>query len=190
MVKWGTMLITSILELDQAVQSVRSAAERTVRALRDLLANESDSLQVLRLMKFTELGHHPGEDRSLNLIEQVNQTFTYLVSLEAARWVLVQHPQLLPQGLNINLGTQAGFDLESVQVGLLAAEVFAATHPRSNDKLRKDVARLQEKAPEVTHRYVFFSCPGYAHGRHTKLETVPGIELWNFPVDHLLKTAA
>jgi hypothetical protein len=179
------MLITSILELDQAVQSVRSAAERTVRALRDLLANESDSLQVLRLMKFTELGYHPGEDRSLNLIEQVNQTFTYLVSLEAARWVLLQHPQLL-RGLNINLGTQAGFDLESVESCFMAAEVFAATHPRSNDKLRKDVARLA-LVPDVLHRYVFFSCPGYAHGRQSKLETVSGIELWSLPADHLLK---
>ena len=180
------MRITSIRELDQAVQSVRAAAERTVRALRDLLANESDSLQVLRIMKFTELGYHPGEDRSLNLIEQVNQTFTYLVSLEAARWVLLQHPQLLLQGLNINLGTQPGFDLESVESGLMAAEVFAATHPRSNDKLRKDVARLA-LVPDVLHRYVFFSCPGYAHGRQIKLETVSGIELWSLPADHLLK---
>lgn len=119
----------SIRELDQAVQSVRAAVERTVRALRGLLANESDSLQLLRLMKFTELGYHPGEDRSLNLIKQVNQTFTYLVSLEATRWVLLQHPQLLLQGLNINLGTQPGFDLESVESGLMAAEVIAATHP-------------------------------------------------------------
>lgn len=180
------MQITSIREIDQAVQSVRAAAERTVRALRDLLANESDSLQVLRLMKFTELGYHPGEDRSLNLIEQVNQTFTYLVSLEAARWVLLQHPQLLLQGLNINLGTQPGFDLESVENDFMAAEVFAATHPRSNDKLRKDVARLA-LVPDVLHRYVFFSCPGYTQGRQTKLETVSGIELWSLPADHLLK---
>ena len=183
------MKITSIQELDKQVQSVRSAAERTVRALRDLLAHETDSLQVLRLMKFTGLGHHPGEDRSLNLIEQINQTFTYLVSLEAARWALLKHPRLLVQGLNMNLGTQAGFDLESVEEGFLAAEVFAATHPRSNDKLRKNVARLA-LAPHVLHRYVFFSCPDYALGRQTKLETVPGIELWSLPVDHLLKGAA
>jgi hypothetical protein len=183
------MLLTSLRDIDLAVSAVRTASERTVRALRSLLANEADSLQVLRLMKFTELGFHPGEDRSLNLIEQVNQTFTYLVSLEAARWVLEQHPQLLAQGLRVNLGTQAGFDLESVEVGLLAGEVFAATHPRSNDKLRKDVARLAEHAPAVLHRYVFFSCPGYAPGRHPQLETVPGIELWSFPVEHLLKAA-
>lgn len=181
------MHISSVADIDQAVQSVRSAAERTVRTLRTLLGNESDSLQVLRLMKFTELGHHPSEDRSLNLIEQVNQTFTYLVSLEAARWVLQQHPKLQDQGLMVNLGTEPGFDLESVEIGFLAGEVFAATHPKSNDKLRKDVTRLAEKAMSVKHRYVFFSCPGYAIGRHPMLETVPGIELWSFPVDHLLK---
>ena len=181
------MQITSMKELDQAVQSVRAGAERTVRALRDLLANERDSLQVLRLMKFSDSGRLAGENRSLNLIEQVNQTLTSQVRLEAARWVLLQHPQLLLQGLRIHLGTQGGFDLESVEVGFLAAEVFAANHPGRHDRLRKDVARLAG-APDVLHRYVFFSCPEFKTlSRQTELETEAGIQIWSLPADHLLK---
>lgn len=183
------MPITSVHEVDKLIHAVRAASDRTVHSLRDLISNESDSLQVLRFMKFSEIGHHPTDGRKLSIIEQVNQTFTYLVSLEAAKWVLQTHPEFLPAGINVNLGTAAGFDLESVDAGVMAAEVFAATNPRSNDKLRKDVSRLAEKAADYKHRYVFFSCPGFGVGRQTALETVAGIQVWSFPVEHLLKAA-
>ena len=182
----GSLQITSVQDLDQLIKSVRSAADRTVRALGDILSNEQDSLQVLSLMKFKEIGHHPTDDRPLNIIEQVNQTFTYLVTLEAARWLLSQHPS--SKGLRINLGTNAGLDLESLEPSMIAAEAFAATHVRSNDKLRKDIARLVEKAPDVKHRYVFFCCPGFAAGRQFQLETVPAIEVWSLPLEGLLKS--
>jgi hypothetical protein len=180
-----TLEVDTPPQLDRHIRSVRDAAERTVRALRAILTSERDGLQVLRLMKFAEIGHHPIDDRALNVIEQVNQTFTYLVTLEAARWLLEQHPEL--GGLRINLGASAGFDLESRDPGFLAAEAFAATHPGSNDKLRKDVRRLQEKADGTKHRYVFFSCPKFQFGRQTQWERVAGIEVWSLPVDTLLK---
>jgi len=183
------MPITSTSEIDKLIHAVQAASDRTVKSLRDLISNESDSLQVLRLMKFSEIGHHPTDGRKLNIIEQVNQTFTYLVSLDAAKWVLQTHPELLPAGINVNLGTAAGFDLESVEAGVMAAEVFAATNPRSNDKLRKDIVRLAEKAADYKHRYVFFSCTGFGTGRQTALETVSGIQVWSFSVEHLLKAA-
>ena len=71
----------------------------------------------------------------------------------------------------------------------MAAEVFAATKPRSNDKLRKDLVRLSEKAADYKHRYVFFSCPGFGMGRQTALETVSDIQVWSFPVENLLKAS-
>ncbi len=183
-----TLDITTAQQLDHHVRAVRAAADRTARALRDMLTSETDSLQILRLMKFSEIGHHPVDDRSLNIIEQVNQTFTYLVTLEAARWILARHPDL--GGVRLNLGTTAGFDLESRTPGLLAAEAFAATHPGSNDKLRKDIRRLKEKADGTPHRYVFFSCPKFAAGRQTQLEGDAGIEVWSLPAANLLKGSA
>ena len=80
----ASIKISTEQDLDHLVRSVRSADDRTVRALSDILANEGDSLQVLSVMKFKEIGHHPTDDRHLNIIEQVNQTFTYLVTLERA----------------------------------------------------------------------------------------------------------
>ena len=35
---------------------------------------------------------------------------------------------------------------------------FSATHPSSNDKLKKDIAKVGESPAK--HRYVFFHCPG------------------------------
>jgi hypothetical protein len=172
-------------DVDKLAQSIRVAADGTVRALRDILSNEGDNLQVLRMMKFEEIGHHPTEPRRLNIIEQVNQTFTYLVTVEAARVLMVRHPEAL--GLRINLGTAAGFDLESVVPEVVAAEAFAATHPRSNDKLRKDIQRLVEQAPSVQHRYVFFSCPGFTEGRQPQLEPAPDVIVWSLPTDLLLR---
>lgn len=182
-----TLEVTTTRDLDRLSHDIRAAADRTVRALRDILRSESDSLQVLRLMKFSEIGHHPLEDRALNLIEQVNQTFTYLVTLQAARWLLATHPQL--DGLKINLGTSAGFDLESRTPGLVAAEAFAVTRTSSNDKLRSDILRLADKAGDVSHRYVFFSAPKFGAGRQAQLESEAGIQVWSFSADSLLKGA-
>ena len=57
----------------------------------------------------------------------------------------------------------------------MAAEVFSATHPGSNQKLKKDIARLA--VDPARHRYVFFAAPNYASGRHPELETAPGVEV-------------
>lgn len=183
-----TLVIHSTSDADALVSSIRAAAERTVRSLRDILANETESLQVLRLMKFSGIGHHPTEDRPLNIIEQINQTFTYLASAEAARWVLLQHP--LTQGVRLNLGTHSGLDLESVAPGMVAAEIFAATHPNSNDKVRKDVARLIDQAPHHAHRYVFFSCPEFKTLDRQSAFEREGVEVWSLPTDQLLKVQA
>lgn len=180
--------ITSVKDLDALVLSIRASAQRTVRSLNDILANETDSLQVLRLMKFSGIGHHPTEDRALNIIEQINQTFTYLASVEAARWVMQRHPEL--QGLRLNLGTHRGFDLESLEPNRVAGEVFAATHPNSNDKVRKDVTRLVEQAAEVQHRYVFFICPEFKTLSRQSVFERDGVEVWSLPADQLLKASA
>jgi len=57
----------------------------------------------------------------------------------------------------------------------VAAEVFSATHPGSNQKLRKDIARVA--SDPARYRYVFFAAPKYATGRQTQLETAPGVEV-------------
>ncbi|HSE87625.1 MAG TPA: hypothetical protein VLJ79_15485, partial [Candidatus Binatia bacterium] len=111
--------------------------------------------QILVRMKFHEVGYHPIEDRRLNLIEQVNQTFTYVVSLAAAEYILKRHPGSGP--ISLNLGTASGSDLESASQSV-AAEVFASVRRTNNRKLDKDVAKVAKSS--AAHKYVFYYCSG------------------------------
>jgi len=110
----------------------------------------------------------------LNVVEQLNQTFTILVTLRAIERLIELHPEAA--GFRLALGTSSGRDIESVKPDLVAAEVFSATRPTSNQKLKKDIARLSSDA--ARHRYVFFAAPGFAVGRQEQLETTPGIQVY------------
>lgn len=181
------ILVRSVDEISEHEQRVRAAAQKTWRALKSLMAHEDDGLQALQLMKFTELGHHPTEDRALNLLEQVNQTFTYLLSFQAARWVMDQHPEVT--ALQLSVGPHSGFDIQSLGSSRVAAEVFSATYVINNDKLKKDIRKLQKDALDYEHRYVFYSCPGHSDGRQVQREDDSGVEVWSISIDRLLKCA-
>ena len=86
-----------------------------------------------------EIGRHPLENRDLNLVEQVNQTFTILVSLAAVEWLFNYEPTTAP--FTLNPGTKSGSDILGQQENL-AAEVFAAVRPSNNRKLNLDIERV------------------------------------------------
>ncbi len=141
-------------DLDALETLILASVEATATSLRQILETDS-AVSAFARLKFLECGCDPLDvDRSLNLVEQLNQTFTYLASVAGARWLVAHHPECLP--LNLNLGTSAGYDIESCN-GEYVAETFAVTHPGSNDKLRKDIARLE--AASALHRYVFYLSP-------------------------------
>lgn len=146
-------VIHSSRELDELENQVIASAKRTVDALRTLLS-EAEPVQAFSQMKFEPSGFHPTDDRSLNLIEQINQTFTYLASVHATRWLLQYHPEAAP--FRLNLGTASGTDIESLD-GSIAAETFASVSPRNNRKLDADVDKVGRI--NATHRYVFYICP-------------------------------
>jgi hypothetical protein len=83
-------------------------------------------------MKFEQGGFHPIEGRPLNLIELINQTFTYLVALRATAWLLRRHPEA--GGFKLAPGAAAlmPIDIMSIVPGLVGAETFAAVHPDNN----------------------------------------------------------
>lgn len=131
-----------------------AAVDQTVIALRKVLA-DGDSLSLFARLKFAAAGCDPLDlERPLNLVEQLNQTFTYLASILGAGWLSQRYPECLP--LQLNLGTASGFDIES-QCGNYVAETFAATHPGSNGKLHKDISRLETS--QAVHRFVFYLSP-------------------------------
>ena len=175
----GTTILT-VAEIDPLLERVRAAAARTTRAIGELIASESDGIAVLHKMKFTEMAWHPVDDRPLNLIEQLNQTWTYLVTLKALPFLFERHADA--GGFRLNLGTLGGTDIESVVPYVVAAEVFAAVRPSNNRKLAKDLKKLALECPDAKARYVFFGAPRFRHERQHKLETVDGIEVWAIDV--------
>jgi hypothetical protein len=115
------------------------------------------------------------EDRALNVVEQINQTFSYLVALNAAKGLLEANPDA--GGFSLAPGAHASqrLDIMSVEPDLVGAEAFAATHPQSNRKLDKDLKRLA--GDPSRHRYALFYSPEYTPGRHPRLEKVEGVQV-------------
>ena len=130
-------------------------------------------MALLKALRFELVGHDPLTGERLNLVEQLNQTFTILVTLRAIERLIELHPEA--GGFRLALGTSSGRDIESVAPNCVAAEVFSATRSNSNQKLKKDTARLV--TDPSAHRYVFFTSPGFSAGRQPQLETAPGIQV-------------
>ena len=171
------MEVHSLCQLQSLQEQVRDAARRAREKLNTL---STDPLEALYTLKFEECGYHPVKADQLNLIElieQLNQTFTVMASLAAARHLIEWFPQ--SGGLRLNLGTKSGRDIESIRPNEVEAEVFAAVCPKNNGKLKKDIDRLAE-SPAV-NRYVFFYAPSYTHspGRQCSLEQPDStVQVW------------
>jgi hypothetical protein len=145
-----------------------------------IAAYRGDPLDLLRKMKFEQIGRHPVEDRSLNLIEQVNQTWTYAVALAAASKLLELHPDA--GGFYVAPGAHMAIplDIMSRRERFVGAETFAAVDPRNNRKLARDIAKMVRR-PEQ-YRYVFFCSPKFpGFQRHPMLE-VDSVQVWSIEV--------
>lgn len=146
--------IATLADVVRLESLVATSGQRAATRLQQLL-QVSTGLDTLARLKFAPVGCDPLDpERPLNVVEQLNQTFTYLASFAAAKWLLAKHPGSAPYTLN--LGTMAGTDIVSAD-GQVAGEVFAATHPDSNDKLRKDMDKIGLSG--AAHKYVFYLSP-------------------------------
>lgn len=91
-----------------------------------------------------------------------------------------RHPEA--GGFRLYAGTEGGTDILSLVPHAVAAEGFAAVHPRSNRKLANDLEKLARDCPEARARYVFFAAPNFRHERQILLEKLPGIEVWGIDI--------
>jgi len=150
------------------------ASAELARARVQQLAATAHPSDFLYQLKFEETGCDPlNPARKLNLIEQLNQTFTYMASFKAAEYLLQSHPPFTV--LILNLGTTSGWDIESAENGGLVAEVFAAVNPRNNRKIEKDMEKVAKD--KAQHRYVFFMCPGIGAGPYHGISIPPGVNV-------------
>ena len=170
----GVILIESVKQVDEYEDHILMNSARTASWLKDY---SRSALELLWSLKFEEVGRHPvDEGYSLNLIEQVNQTWTYLVALEAVRWLLKEHPDA--GGFRVAPGAHMAqpLDIMSVVPGCVGAEVFAAVRPSNNDKLRDDIRKLR-KWFAFEYRYVFFASPNIPSGRYRE-HIYKDVEVW------------
>ena len=150
----------------------------SARSTTQALATAMDELQPLEFLakiKFGQIGNDPlDSSRKLNMIEQLNQTFTYLASFRAVEYLYKVHPEI--SSYRLNLGTAKGYDIESANKQIIC-EVFAAVNPTNNDKLRKDALRLTGKPSK--HKYVFFMSPGYDQGMQSRNASYPDVKVYS-----------
>lgn len=166
--------VRSIEDAERLLDTIRASAAR----VQDWIAAQSgDPLDLLKRMKFEPVGFHPIEDRQLNVVEQINQTWTYFVAASAAKQLLELHPEA--GGFHLAPGAHASLELAvmSDAPALVGAETFAAVDPKNNRKLHLDLNKMTLRT-EV-HRYVFFMSPLYpSAGRQERLER-GGVQVWS-----------
>ena len=173
----GPLIVRCVADADLLMDKVRTAAA----SVRNWMAGQTDDpLDMLRRMKFEPVGFHPVGGHALNIVEQINQTWTYCVALAAARQLLLLHPDV--EGFRLAPGAHAcqALDIMSVAEGRVGAETFAAVTPRNNGKLDADLLKLA--ARQEQHHYVFFMSPLFP-GNHRLLQfEQPGIQVWSADV--------
>lgn len=164
-------------EADELMAAVEASA---ARACDWISAQTGDPFDMLRRIKFEPIGFHPIEDRPLNFIEQINQTWTFAVAIAAAKQLLLLHPAV--GGFHLAPGAHASLDLDvmSVEPYEVGAETFAAVSPSNNGKLAADLAKLGQR-PE-RHRYVFFMSPLFPGNRRRPQFERDGVEVWSIDV--------
>jgi hypothetical protein len=149
-----SLVVSTLKKIRALRKTILRTADRSAKVVLGL-AQSKKGIQVLHAMKFDQIGCDPLDEKCpWNFIEQLNQTFTYLVTLQGAAHLMRRHPEAAP--FTLNLGTSSGPDICSAD-GTIAAEAFAATSPKSNDKLNKDILRLRKT--NARFKFVFFYCP-------------------------------
>lgn len=156
----------------------RQILKSCVQPIELLRSGQFTEIELFRHIKFEKIGLHPIENRSINFIEQVNQTFTYLACIKAVRQLYALHPNVSGFVCDPGASAKTRLDILSIENGLIGAEVFASVIPSNNNKLSKDQAKLSNSQEQF--RYSFFISPKYPFTeRHKKMEKHLGVEVWS-----------
>ena len=103
--------VYDIKGLEQLEKTLYESMDKTLLQINsDITLNPSQTL--FSKMKFGGVGFDPlNPKRTLNIIEQINQSFTYLASFYALEVLFTEYAELAP--FRLNLGTAPGSDIES-----------------------------------------------------------------------------
>ena len=144
-----SITVHSISELNIYKDKIVSNLNKCVNQLREILAHNY-SLEIFQVLKFEKCVTEPLSGNDENLIEVINQSMTYGVSIMAVEYLYKIYSD---QTFIINWGNIAGYDIQS-EDGTIICECFAATSYKNNKKLATDLERLNNV--DANHKYEFF----------------------------------
>lgn len=140
-----------LFESKEQVDNVRERIVHNTNTKLKEIWQSGEGIDFLRKVKFEPCGYDPLFEHATNFIEQTNQTFTYLVCLEAVSILLSKHPLYR---FVVNFGTESGFDVVSEDESIIC-ECFAATTPDSNRKLDLDTLKVYNNKI-ASRKYVIY----------------------------------
>lgn len=162
-------------ELGKYRKIIQDNLDKCVIQLKELLQGRN-SVEIFQILKFEKSVTEPLSGKTENLIEVINQSMTYLVSIIAVEYLYDIHTE---QTYIINWGNIAGYDIESVD-GTIVCECFAATSYSSNGKLSKDLKRLSQNDIAI-YKYEFFYDKEFKESQRSFYEEkYPGIQIVKF----------
>ena len=152
----NTVTINSADELRTYKATILSNLAKSVWDISAIIESEN-AQEVFRQFKFEKIATEPLSGKPENLVEVINQSQTYLVTLAATEYLLCLYPE---KAFILNWGNVSGYDIESTD-GTIVAECFAATSYRSNGKLTADMKRLCANQTAL-QKYKFFYANDFA----------------------------
>ena len=169
-------IIVNRKNLSNLIEQLEVSAVKTQSSIKKL-ASGKDAMTFLFECKFNQSGFNPLDSSiKLNLIEQLNQTFTYLASFKGAEYIFLHHKKV--KSLTLNLGTTSGTDIETDEDAGVVSEVFASVNPSNNQKLKNDINRIS--LVDAKHRYVFFISPKKELGIYKSIWDFDNVKVISF----------
>lgn len=168
------IIVRSAEEADERIATLEESASRVAKWVSTF---HGHPLDLIRQMKFDLVGLHPITHSPLNVIEQVNQTWTYVAALLAARKLFDLHPDAGAFHLAPGAHASQPLDIMSEVEGLVGGETFAAVKPQNNRKLANDLDKLMLRHEK--YRYVFFMSPAFPGTKRLERFERGGVEVWS-----------
>lgn len=149
----NTVTISSAEELSRYKTTILSNLRKSVQDIKAMIDSE-DAQEIFKHFKFDKIATEPLSGKPENLVEVINQSQTYFVTLAATEYLLSHYPE---KSFLLNWGNVSGYDIESTD-GEIIAECFAATSYRSNGKLTADLKRLFGDRTAARKYEFFYAC--------------------------------
>ncbi len=87
---------TTVVCVDFCIRRGTAPVKSTAKHFESSAFCSADLPLRFRRSFYDQVGVHPADGHALNAIEQVNQTWTYLAAIAAARQLLLLHPEAGP----------------------------------------------------------------------------------------------